>query len=123
MVSKYVCSEFKYDVFGRQTVVYDGYSNTAKYVYYPGGQPKYFINRKNQTNSFYYDSYSRLTAKYDGNDTLFESNVYSSIGNLLQKIDAKGKAISYEYDDDGRVKKLTWPDDSFQEQKSDFLGN
>lgn len=118
-----IIKRFEYDVLGRQTVAYDGYSNIAKYVYYSGGQPKYFINRKNQTNTFYYDFFDRLTAKYDGNGTLFESNVYNSIGNLLQKIDAKGKAITYEYDDAGRVKKLTWPDGSFQEHKYDLGGN
>lgn len=57
--------------------------------------------------AYYYDSAGRLLETTDGTGTT--SSVYDSLGDLTSRTDGAGKHISYAYNHDGELTKLTYP--------------
>jgi RHS repeat-associated protein len=71
------------------------------------------------TISYSYDISGRLVSVSDGAGTI--SNTYDAIGRLTQTNDAHSKVIAYEYDDNSRRTKLTYPDSSYITYAYDVL--
>ena len=100
-------TEYTYDANGNQlTAKMLGDANTAEAI-----------------TTMEYDASGNMTSLTDPEGNITRLTAYDSLGNVLTKIDARGKQWSYTYDDDGRLKTATDPLNNAIQFFYDELGN
>jgi RHS repeat-associated protein len=99
-----------YDLAGRPTAAVDPRGNTS------GTNPADYRTRMR------FDAANRLTQVIDplGNRTRY---AYDAVGNLVRRIDAKGRATRYRYDTANRRSMVIAPDGSVTRYAYDAVGN
>ncbi|RJP79798.1 MAG: hypothetical protein C4522_09325, partial [Desulfobacteraceae bacterium] len=70
-----------------------------------------------------YDAKGNLTSITDAEGKLTQFTAYDHMGNVLTKIDPRGKTWTYTYDDMGRIKTVTDPSTGVTEFFYDKVGN
>jgi RHS repeat-associated protein len=129
---------FVYDVGGRLTSETTPEGHASGYTYNSRGLPNTVVQPSGRTTSFTYDDAQRLSSTADpvGTISLTRDNdgrvltvveagktltrVYDTLGRLTSFTDGDGNVIGYQYDDIGRLKKLTYPGTPLKEVTYDY---
>ncbi len=112
-------TSFNYDQYDQITSEVNQIGHVKVYSYDLTGNVLTQTDEENRTQSFEYDGLGRLIATnknsiVDGvNTTTTERNEYDGNNNIVKKIDAKGQATTYTFDDFNRTTRITHPDESF----------
>jgi YD repeat-containing protein len=105
----------------RPATTTDGAGNTTSYSYSPNGQVLSITNAKSETTTFAYETNSSVagfgrvvsvTGDVPGGNRSF---TYDAFGRLRTASDADGSTLTYDYDTLDRLRKVTYPDATFEQ--------
>ncbi len=133
--NKYIKEKYTYDILDR-VLTKEVYDNTTKlytesYTYSKSGSSSTVEKTTaaedgTQTAAVkeYYDNLGRLTKREIGTGTDKQTYdfTYDYLGNMLTETNAKGNVTEYQYDTDGNVIIITYPDSSWEYNVYDRLG-
>ncbi|HEY5911514.1 MAG TPA: RHS repeat-associated core domain-containing protein [Verrucomicrobiae bacterium] len=102
-------TSFVRDAAGR--LLYETNANTEllQFTYSPAGQLLTLTDGKNQTTTWHYDSYGRVTNKVDAASTEILRYIYNPEGRLTNRWSVAKGTTSYGYDYLGNLTNITYP--------------
>lgn len=100
---------YEYDVMNRVTKVFSPNGEATAYSYLPTGEIFQITNPKGQVTQFDYNFSGQLTRKLEPNGAVYSFSYEA--GNLTYQTDPKGISRHFVYDEQNRLKQITFPDD------------
>lgn len=106
-----IVKDFTYDMQGNVYTTYErGTSSTN--VRSPKLTVTLYDKNGKLTDTIHNPIYRNGHFTVDANNSIVESNTYDNAGNLIQEKDSKGNITTYEYNEEGKVTKVSLPDSS-----------
>ena len=127
-----VVTEYEYDIAGNMTRKVEAADTdnerVTEYTYDGDGNQLTIkvladANTVEALTTMTYDANGNLETITDPEGNLTQFTSYDGMGNVLTRIDARGKVWTYEYDDAGRLKKITDPLNNTTDLYYDEVGN
>jgi RHS repeat-associated protein len=110
-----------YNAQHRPATVTDAAGETTTYTYYPSGQLASMTNPLGETTIFEYNPLGYLKDVIDANGKIAASFTRDAMGRVATYTDSEGLTLGYTYDAADRVKKIIYPDGTFEKLTYDKL--
>lgn len=113
---------YKYNIYGDQTAIIDGFGKTETSAYNPDGLPTKVTDADGHSIGTAYNADNRITSITDGIGNMTKY-FYDQDGNRIKVIDARGDTTSYVYDALNRLIQINNPDGTTVQYFYDADGN
>ena len=100
---------YGYDQAGRKTSETNANQEITQFTYTPAGDLWTLADGKNQTTTWYYDAYGRVTNKWDATNTLIFAYAYDANNRLTNRWTPAKNNTGYGYDALGNLTSIAYP--------------
>jgi RHS repeat-associated protein len=114
---------YEYDALDRQVAITDGVGNRTVTKYDSRSNTIERVDARGNTDTYTYDSLSRLTNTSMGNGIITAAKSYDASSRMVSETDDNGNTTIYAYDGLNRMTKITMPDNAFYSAAYDANSN
>ncbi len=114
---------YEYDALDRRVATTDGVGNRTVTKYDSRSNPVEKLDARGNTDTYTYDSLSRLTSTSMGNGIITAAKSYDASSRLISETDDNGNTTTYAYDGLNRMTRITMPDGAFYSAAYDTNNN